>query len=126
VNKVIAIALIFILSGQSLCKLGLITYFELHKDYIARVLCINKEEPTRKCNGHCYLKRNMEKTEGPAQTPTPRPTAKETLEIVIFLVTENSFPSLTASSLGANNFPPVKTEVSGFSKVPFHPPSAFC
>ena len=38
-------------------------YFEyvLDYDYIATVLCINKENPELKCNGKCYLKDQLSK-----------------------------------------------------------------
>jgi hypothetical protein len=38
-------------------------YFEyvLDYDYIATILCINKEKPELKCNGNCYLKDQLSK-----------------------------------------------------------------
>lgn len=32
-------------------------------DYISKVLCINKEEPKKNCNGKCYLKKQILKVE---------------------------------------------------------------
>ena len=35
--------------------------YMLNKEYIARVLCINKTEPKKGCNGQCHLMKQMEK-----------------------------------------------------------------
>ena len=33
--------------------------FELRKDYIAEVLCINRELPKKGCEGQCFLKKRL-------------------------------------------------------------------
>ena len=35
--------------------------YMLNKEYIARVLCINKAKPEKGCNGQCHLMKQMEK-----------------------------------------------------------------
>ncbi len=35
--------------------------YELRKDFIAEVLCINKDKPQLSCHGKCYLKKEMTK-----------------------------------------------------------------
>jgi hypothetical protein len=40
---------------------GTIAYFRLNRDYIARVLCENRERPQLKCNGKCYLAKMLKK-----------------------------------------------------------------
>jgi hypothetical protein len=59
VKKVVAIAFIFLLSAECVFKLTIITYFEANRDYIAEVLCVNKEKPITMCNGQCFLDRNL-------------------------------------------------------------------
>lgn len=34
--------------------------YELRKDYIAKVLCIEREKPITACNGKCYLNTRLE------------------------------------------------------------------
>ena len=43
--------------------------FALNQDFIARVLCINRDEPASACQGKCYLKKELQKAnhEDPAQ-----------------------------------------------------------
>jgi hypothetical protein len=51
---------------------GTIAYFNLNREYIAKVLCENRDKPKLNCNGKCYLakilkqqqdKQNKETTE---------------------------------------------------------------
>jgi hypothetical protein len=39
--------------------LGTIAYFNLNRDYIARVLCENRDKPQLHCNGQCYLAKRL-------------------------------------------------------------------
>ena len=39
--------------------LGTIAYFNLNRDYIARVLCENRDRPELHCNGQCYLAKRL-------------------------------------------------------------------
>jgi hypothetical protein len=38
---------------------GTIAYFKLNRDYIAKVLCENRERPQLNCNGKCYLAKKL-------------------------------------------------------------------
>ena len=38
--------------------------FKLNQDFIAKVLCINKERPKLKCDGNCYLNKELKKNNG--------------------------------------------------------------
>lgn len=79
VKRFLAIALIFLLSAQCIFKLGIITYFEANRDYIAEVLCINKEKPITMCYGRCFLDRNLFLAdETPKQTPVKSTLKMET------------------------------------------------
>jgi hypothetical protein len=83
VKRFLAITLIFLLSAQCIFKLGIITYFEANRDYIAEVLCINKEKPITMCYGQCFLDRNLSLAdETPKQTPV-KSTVK--MEAPIFI-----------------------------------------
>ncbi len=51
------------LSFQSLVKLGILTWYELNKEYVANKLCENRNKPQLKCNGKCYLKKQLNKAD---------------------------------------------------------------
>lgn len=38
---------------------GTIACFQLNRDYIARVLCENRDRPQMNCNGQCYLAKRL-------------------------------------------------------------------
>lgn len=38
---------------------GTLAYYHVNKDYIARVLCENRDKPQLHCDGHCYLAKRL-------------------------------------------------------------------
>lgn len=38
---------------------GTIAYYHVNKDYIARVLCENRDKPQLHCDGQCYLAKKL-------------------------------------------------------------------
>ena len=38
---------------------GTIAYYHINKDYIARVLCENRDKPQLHCDGQCYLAKQL-------------------------------------------------------------------
>ena len=38
---------------------GTIAYYHVNKDYIARVLCENRDKPQLHCDGQCYLAKQL-------------------------------------------------------------------
>ena len=57
------IALIYILLIATLLPTispwGIIAHYQLNKDYIARVLCENRDKPQLHCDGKCYLAKRL-------------------------------------------------------------------
>ena len=62
-NKIIAIILLFGVLFQSMNKLVVILDYQVHKDYISKNLCENRNHPEKKCCGKCYLKKQLNNTE---------------------------------------------------------------
>ncbi len=44
-----------------MARVWIVADFKINQDYIAKVLCINKDEPIKKCNGKCHLKKQLNK-----------------------------------------------------------------
>ena len=38
---------------------GTIAYYQINKEYITRILCINRDKPQLNCNGRCYLAKKL-------------------------------------------------------------------
>lgn len=81
------ILFIFLLSAQCIFKLTIITYFEANREYIAEVLCINKEKKITVCYGQCFLDRNLDIAEEGADDQATT-TNKIQVETSILLLTD--------------------------------------
>jgi hypothetical protein len=55
--------LLFSITLPTISPWGTIAYFHLNRDYIAKVLCENRQRPELKCNGNCYLAKKLKQQE---------------------------------------------------------------
>ena len=78
------------MSCQCLVNMGILTYYQLNKDYIAEVLCINRKTPELSCNGKCFLAEKLKQTKQ-AREKESSATQQQKIEIPSFLVTNYHF-----------------------------------
>jgi hypothetical protein len=121
VKRFVAIAFIFLLSAQCIFKLTIITYFQANRDYISKVLCVNKEKPMTMCMGQCFLDRNLSLADD--DTPKQAPTAtKLSVEAPVFVAT-NFHVDLNRNPLDIENSSAPQPLYNFNSQTPFfHPP----
>jgi hypothetical protein len=50
--------------AQTFSKSFIVLDYQWNKDYIARVLCVNRNKPEMKCEGKCYLCKKLKKEAG--------------------------------------------------------------
>ena len=62
-RKAIAILLLFSVMVRPFTQAYYLIDYQLRQDFIAKVLCINKEKPQLHCNGKCYLAKRLKATE---------------------------------------------------------------
>lgn len=67
----------------NLTKIGILIDFKINQDFIAEVLCINKEKTMTTCNGKCYLSEQLKKAEEQEEKQAPT-NKKERLEVVYY------------------------------------------
>ena len=84
VKRLLAIFFIGLLSAQCIFKLSIIAYFETNREYIAEVLCINKEKEITVCRGQCFLDRNLAIADDASDEPIST-SSKLQVETSIFL-----------------------------------------
>ncbi len=72
---------------QCFIQLGIMGYYHLNKEYIARNLCENRDKPEMHCNGKCQVKKMIEKVEQEHQDQHEIP-GSEGLNFVFFLIPE--------------------------------------
>ncbi|HRI21431.1 MAG TPA: hypothetical protein PLA68_10785 [Panacibacter sp.] len=80
------IILLICLTANTLSQWIVIACFDLNETYVAKELCVNKNNPDSHCNGHCVLnnKLNTDEKNAPANS-----ASKEKFEVQPFCVNEN-------------------------------------
>ena len=58
-RQALAILLLCSLSVHCAGRLGIVANWWLNRDYVARVLCINRDKPALHCNGKCHLAKQL-------------------------------------------------------------------
>lgn len=122
-KKALIILLSFILQLPALIKLDIVIDFKLHQDFIAKVLCINKDVPETTCKGKCYLSQQIKEIEDHQSQNAPN-NKTEKLEISFYIVENYRFKfsnPLDYSKL-SNNFFFEQIHTSGVISNIFHPP----
>jgi len=105
---------------QSLTPLLILVDFKIHQDFIAEVLCINRDQPELQCNGQCHLQEKLsEQQEQEQQAPN---RAEEKIQL-FFLESLPAFwlPYLTNRMI---TFLPYQPHLQGLLSADdfFHPP----
>jgi len=123
-NKALAILVFLSLFAQGIVQLGIIGYYQINKDYIAKNLCENRDKPKMKCCGKCYLRKQLKKAEG-SNSSKDAPGKIEKAEQLVFIIsaTEPVSSCLQHLTLSVRN--PTNKHLHNYdflSRV-FHPPS---
>ncbi|WP_066404272.1 hypothetical protein [Flavisolibacter tropicus] len=67
-KRVIIPILILLLLAQTFSQWLIVLDYQINKDYIARVLCENKNRPKLKCNGKCQMMKKLAEEEKQQQS----------------------------------------------------------
>ena len=84
--------------------------FELRRDYIAKVLCINRDKPMTICGGKCFLKDQLERT---AQRQSHE--AESVMQEIEFNFFNQEIGQMAFGLL----FPAIETDFSGLTSMEF-------
>ncbi len=120
-NKLLGFHLALLIFFNSLAMPLVYVDYQIRKDYIAKVLCINKDEPVLECEGKCYLKKQLTKAQ--KQTTSENEAAPQKFGLSFFFV---DFVSVTFGSIAyfsKAEFPLFNQDlvISNTFQV-FHPP----
>jgi hypothetical protein len=63
VKKVVAIFLLLLFCGKFIYTTTWLVYFHINQREIVRLSCENRNRPALKCNGKCYLAKQLRKAE---------------------------------------------------------------
>ena len=88
---------------QIFSKLSIITSYQLNKDFISQVLCINKSAPELQCEGKCFLSKQLAQAEEHEKAPAGDSQVKFDLlyyqviytfkfrSVVVLLISSNTY-----------------------------------
>lgn len=117
------IFVIITLTGLLLQTFGkglILAEYMLNREYISRVLCVNRAEPETGCNGQCHLMKQMEKETKNEQNGN---AVKDKYEVVIAPIYAQfalrPYFSVTAINTACNSDLPLNRNTAIF-----HPPRA--
>ena len=76
-HKITALFLTFVLLANSISNVAIVTDFVINQDFIAKTLCIQKEEQ-KGCNGKCQLRKDLIENNTDANSDAPAPNSNRT------------------------------------------------
>jgi hypothetical protein len=76
VKKLVAIIFLFIFSFQYFYTVVVNCWFYANRSSITLKYCINKSRPKLKCNGNCYLSKQLKKAEENEEKEAPKQLKK--------------------------------------------------
>ncbi len=122
-KRVLAIVLFVAVLFQSMSKLVVIINYQIHKDYVAKNLCENRDKPKMCCKGKCQLKKQLNKTEneGTRNKTSQRFTFDDYVNVESNVLSVHTIPL----AIVVKTFP-VRTQDYSFDPLLsiFHPPRA--
>jgi len=80
IHKITAFVLIFILLANNINTLVIVGDFIVNQDYIAKTLCVQKEEQ-KGCNGKCHLRKELSENNS-STSPSENPIQKSKREVL--------------------------------------------
>ena len=83
-KRYIAILMTFMILAGTFKDVASFLSFKVNQDYIAEVLCINKDIPESSCHGKCMLIKNIQENHEPNEK-SPAPLIEKTQNL-IFLI----------------------------------------
>jgi hypothetical protein len=91
-HKITAYVLVVILLAHNINTLVIVGDFLANQDFIAKTLCIQKEDQ-QGCNGKCHLKKQLAQNEAGTDGKMPVKESKRTVLDVYFVSDVNSIES---------------------------------
>lgn len=94
-----ALGAVFLL--QAFNSTIVLSNYEINKDFITKMFCINKSKPKLHCNGKCHLKKELKKAEEKEKSPINPINEKN--EIQFFSGTNSAIAIVYATVVNYSN-----------------------
>lgn len=118
------ILILLVVLLQNFSKIIIIADFQLHRDYIAKHLCIKKDTVDNCCKGKCYLQKQLNEEDKKEQAPQ-RKNIKEVNEFQLFFQQRTLFEFISSLSVELLYTPYQCPELIPPSFSIFHPPQCW-
>ncbi len=121
-RKILAIIILISLCAQQIAHIGIVGYYQINKDFIAKNLCENRDKPQMKCCGKCYLQKQLKKIDNDTQEKgTPEKVEKS--ELLCFILPASILVSLKYTfDIAVQNPSRQRLYNKDLSRSTFHPP----
>ncbi|WP_299112413.1 hypothetical protein [uncultured Winogradskyella sp.] len=86
IHKITALFLTFVLLANNINNIIIVTDFVINQDFIAKTLCIQKEEQ-KGCNGKCQLRKELVKNNADTNSEVPAPNTNR-IRLDVFLISD--------------------------------------
>jgi len=119
----IAIILLIALSGPMMIKTGLIVNYWANYNYYKEVLCENKDNPMKNCNGQCAISKQLRAAEAAKDRAESNLPILSKIEVSYFILsaqTEHSFGHSPEACEPASHLASMHSEIA--LRGIFHPP----
>lgn len=83
-KRFLCLFIVMLMGISTFTRLFYFAGYEINKDYIAKVLCINKNKPELHCNGKCFLSKKIEEVEKKQQS-AERKTQKDITQQIMLI-----------------------------------------
>lgn len=125
-KRITAIIVCLSLLLQCVAHLGVIGYYQLNKEYIAKNLCENRDKPKMNCCGKCYLKKQLRKIDNNTNGTGSQRTVKHEKVEVLYVLPAAYEMRAAANYPVAGVYNPTKQLLHDTAHIGavFHPPSA--
>jgi len=125
IYKATALFLTFVLLANNINNVVIVTNFVVNQDFIAKTLCIQKEEQ-KGCNGKCQLKKELVQNNTNSNSDAPLPSENRTrldvfvINVIVNHTTKDSYQFSTLQNTIAYR---LKQPTSGFYSIDTPPPN---
>ncbi len=89
IHKITAFVLVTILLAHNINTLAIVTDFIINQDFIAKTLCVQKDNQ-QGCNGKCQLTKQLTQSETGFNGEVPEPTSKRFMLDIYFVSSINT------------------------------------
>lgn len=119
-SVLVPICMLLVLT-QTFSKWLVILDYRLNKDFIAKNICVNRARPAMHCNGKCFLKKQLNKTE---KDDPANPAPVKSIEDTVYIAVPSASDTAVCLAVIYHVPPPFKKDHYRFCFLSscFHPP----